>query len=351
MDEQGSSRATTNATAPDSALLKAAVEAVADAVVVTSPELDLPGPVIEYVNPAFTAMTGYAADEVIGRSPRFLHGPTTNRAVLDKLRAELDAGGPSKGELVNYRKDGSEYYVEWLISALRDDAGRVRYWVSAQRDVTVRRRMEERQAVLIGELQHRTRNLLAVVHSVANSTLESSASLDDFKDRYEARLAALARVNGLLSCLHEGERIAFDELIRMELSSYGTGGGQDEQITLEGPRGIRLRSSTMQIIALGVHELATNAVKYGALSRPDGRLRVAWRVVDSGENGGKPRLRVEWEERGVVAPSLENGASARKGYGRELIEHALPYQLGAEVAYELGRDGVRCTITLPISLD
>ena len=101
-----------NAAAPGFALLKVAIEAVADAVLVISPEIDPPGPVIEYVNPAFTAMTGYAPHEAVGRSPCFLQGPRTDRATTGRLRAELAVGGPAVGEAVNYRKDGSEYVVE-----------------------------------------------------------------------------------------------------------------------------------------------------------------------------------------------------------------------------------------------
>jgi two-component sensor histidine kinase len=103
----------------------------------------------------------------------------------------------------------------------------------------------------------------------------------------------------------------------------------------------------VQTLALGLHELATNAVKYGALSRPEGRLAVRWSLTD-GDNGER-RLRVEWRESGVPVSLPPDGQPLRQGYGRELIEQALPYQLSAETVYELTPEGVRCTITLPIS--
>ena len=163
----------------DLVLFRAAVEVAGEAVVITSPDLDPPGPVIEYVNPAFARMTGYAAREAIGRSPRFLQGPRTDRAVLDRMRADLAAHGTFHGEAVNYRKDGSEYVLEWRIAAIRDAAGRVSHWVAVQRDVTAHRRAEERQKFLVGELQHRVRNALAVIRSIARRTAATSETAED----------------------------------------------------------------------------------------------------------------------------------------------------------------------------
>ena len=325
----------TNASAPSLALLKVAIEAVADAVLVTSPELGPPGPVIEYVNPAFTTMTGYAADEAVGRSPRFLQGPRTDRAATDRLRAELAAGGPATGEAINYRKDGSEYVVEWLITAVHDEQGRVRHWVAAQRDVTERRRMQARQAVLMAELQHRTRNLLAVVGAIANRTLGRNPALAE----YSARLAALGRVQGLLSGSKQDWSVPVAEIVRAELDAHGA--GLDGQARVEGPA-VELPGDQAQAVALALHELATNAAKYGALAQASGQLSVTWRV-EQGDGGG--RLVIDWHESGVPMPS---GPPAHRGYGTELITVALPYQLDAETALEFAPDGVRCRIALPI---
>jgi len=156
-------------------------------------------------------------------------------------------------------------------------------------------------------------------------------------------------VQGLLSRKEAGQKVTFDELIRMELTGLGAidQEGHGRQVTLDGPEGVRLRSAMVQTLALALHELATNAIKYGALARPEGRLRVRWGLIDRADN--ERRLRVEWQESGVVVPLGQRGEPLRQGYGRELIERALPYQLGAETQYELRPDGVRCTITLPIS--
>ncbi|MGI4946816.1 MAG: sensor histidine kinase, partial [Janthinobacterium lividum] len=222
-------------------------------------------------------------------------------------------------------------------------------WFGTSTDMHEMRELQERQSVLVAELQHRTRNLIAVVRSVADKTLAGSATLDDFRARFRDRLSALSRVQGLLSRLADGERVTFGALVRAELTALGAleRDGRGPQVTLDGPADVQLRSATVQTLALALHELATNAVKHGALSRPGGRLQVRWKVVR--REDGERRLQVEWEEAGVAIPAPAAGQARRSGYGRELIERALPYQLGAETHYELGPDGVRCTIVMPVS--
>jgi PAS domain S-box-containing protein len=220
-------------------------------------------------------------------------------------------------------------------------------WFGTCTDVQQLKELQEQQQVLVAELQHRTRNLIGVVRSIADRTTASSTSMQEFRDRFRDRMAALARVQGLLSQRESGQRVTFDQLLQAELSGLGVLDriGDDGQITLDGPSGIGLRSSTVQTFALGLHELATNAVKYGALSCPDGRLAVRWQVEDGGD---EPRLHVDWRESGVYVPPQAFDAGARRGYGRELIERALPYQLRAQTAYELRPDGVHCSLRVPL---
>lgn len=127
----------------DDSLLAQALGAADDAVLITTPDLDEPGPRILYVNASFTAMTGYTLEEIRGKTPRILQGPETDRHLLDRLRRDLGSGQPFFGETTNYRKDGTPYSVEWRISPLRDHSGHVRYWVAIQRNVSQRRRFDE----------------------------------------------------------------------------------------------------------------------------------------------------------------------------------------------------------------
>ncbi|MFB2935344.1 EAL domain-containing protein [Aerosakkonemataceae cyanobacterium BLCC-F154] len=124
-------------------LLAAAVNSAEDAIMITSTDLESPGPTILFVNPAFTKMTGYTAQEAIGRNPRFLQGPNTDRTVLNKLRQSLETGEVFYGQAINYRKDGTEFYNEWHIEPIRDNQGRITHYLGVQRDITERKKAEE----------------------------------------------------------------------------------------------------------------------------------------------------------------------------------------------------------------
>ncbi|MGH9766280.1 MAG: PAS domain S-box protein, partial [Blastocatellia bacterium] len=124
-------------------LLKTAIEQSAESVTIMTAQLDPPGPQIVYVNPAFTKITGYTLEDVIGKTPRILQGPKTDRAVLDRLRKDCEGSRVFFGEMVSYRKDGSECYVEWSIVPVCNERGEATHFIATQRDVTKRRRVEE----------------------------------------------------------------------------------------------------------------------------------------------------------------------------------------------------------------
>lgn len=146
-------------------LFRQAVESAYDAIIITTPGLEEPHPLIEYVNPAFERMTGWAKEEAIGKSPRILQGPKTSRELLDRLRDDLSHDRVFHGEGINYRKDGTEYQVEWNISALRDENGKVRHWIAVQRDTSDRSRQTEE---LERRVQERTRELEGFLYTVSH---------------------------------------------------------------------------------------------------------------------------------------------------------------------------------------
>jgi two-component sensor histidine kinase len=228
--------------------------------------------------------------------------------------------------------------------------GTIVEWLGTSTDVDDLIRLQEQQSVLVAELQHRTRNLMAVVQAVMSRTIKESRSLDDFRRSISDRLEALARVQGLLSRRDFGTRVSFDVLLRDELSAHVDLDqlGNAPQVSTEGPIGVPLQSSLVQTLALALHELATNAVKYGAFASAAGHLSVKWQLVN---RDAQVRLLIDWRETGVTDIPAPDSPPRGSGYGRELIERALPYQLGARTSYALRADGVHCTIEVDIPSD
>jgi two-component system CheB/CheR fusion protein len=301
----------------------------------------------EHVSAAFEHVYGVPIDSLHGND--FLRWaelifPDDREAAIENLR--LVASGCSFTHEFRIVR-GNDDQLRWVrdsLFPLMDEYGAVWGVGGIGEDVTEARQSADRLRILNSELQHRTRNLIAVVRAVAHSTLEASKSLEDFNRRFVPRLDALSRVQGLLSRA-TGGNVDFESVVRAELNAHGALDLGHDRVQLSGPPGIGLLPNSVQTVVLALHELATNALKYGALSQPEARLRVTW-DTRSGRAPGQERLHIEWHESGV---SMPNGVAPGTGYGRELIEHALPYQLGAATRYELGKDGVHCSIDLPLS--
>jgi two-component sensor histidine kinase len=221
------------------------------------------------------------------------------------------------------------------------DADKPVRMIGLKQDITETRQHIETQRVLVAELQHRTRNLMTVVQSIAHQTLDTVDSLADFENRFNDRLEALSRVQSLLSRA-DTEPITLGKLVLMELEALGSHAVSD-RITFGGPK-TPLRKGTVEMLTLAIHELLTNAIKYGALASDTGRLSVTWRIEGTPSDR---RLVLEWIERGIASPQAAD--ARRHGYGRTLIEEALPYSLSAETKFELDADMLRCLIRLPLA--
>lgn len=201
---------------------------------------------------------------------------------------------------------------------VRDEADQITEWLGTTTDVQQLKELQERQAVMVAELQHRTRNLIAVVRSIARQTMAATGPTPAFQEQFADRMEALARVQGLLSRSDE-EPVTIEKLIRMGLDALGAFRKAGDRIELGGPSAT-IRHSVVQTLALALHELATDARKYSALAAENGRLHVTWQTADDDRAGR--RLRLQWVESG--AATLVVATPARRGCGRELIERALP---------------------------
>jgi two-component system CheB/CheR fusion protein len=249
----------------------------------------------EYLSPAFEAIYGVSREAA-------LTGDTLRRWTELILPEDCEHALGHIQRVRNGERVGFEYRivrpvngeVRWVRNTdfpLLDESGRVGRIGGVGRDITEEKETAERMQVMVVELQHRTRNLIAVVRSIASQTMAQTGPTGAFQDEFFDRLAALSRVQGLLSRSDE-EPITLDALIRTELEALGAMDGAADRVRLEGPN-VRLRNTIVQTLALALHELATNARKYGALSNGDGQLGVTWSVRDADGAGPSARARVD----------------------------------------------------------
>jgi PAS domain S-box-containing protein len=241
---------------------------------------------------------------------------------------------------VRRKADGEYRWHQTRAKPLEGNGPGTRDWVGTMTDIHHLRDLQARQQVLMAELQHRTRNLLAVVESVANQTARSSSSIPAFVAEFVSRLRALSRVQSLIARV-DAAAVDLRALVSAELIAHGKDAVQSGKAIVSGPS-VELPTAAAQTLGLALHELATNAVKYGALAQPNGKLAIGWSVMTE---GAEPKLSLEWRETGV---DMHSAKPARKGYGSQLIERALPYQLNAQTTLEFAADGVRCAIIVPL---
>jgi len=225
---------------------------------------------------------------------------------------------------------------------LRNEEHGVIEWLGTSTDIDELRQARERQKLFVAELQHRTRNLIGVVRALANMTSRETGNLDAFQAHFGERLGALSRAQGLLS-RSEGEPITLDELLRMELDALGTARAGDP-FTIRGPK-VQLQTSVVQTFALAIHELATNALKHGALQTPGGRVEISWHFGTGSPDNNT--LHLHWREIQEGAADTPTPAGPA-GYGRELLEQMLPYVLDAKTQYWITAAGAQCKIELPV---
>lgn len=238
--------------------------------------------------------------------------------------------------------DGAPRWIRDAGFPLTDDAGQVRRIGGIARDVTEEKETADRLQLLVSELQHRTRNLIAVVRALAERTLDEHPDTAVFRQIFGQRMEALSRAQGLLSRMPDASRVTFDELLNAELGAL-VGNDGAGRVFVHGPPSVRLPYASVQTLALGLHELTTNALKHGALACSEGELCVHWEVR---RHEQARTLFVDWRERMANPPAP--AGETRMGFGRELIEQALPYQLGAMTTYAFTDEGVHCTLLVPI---
>jgi PAS domain S-box-containing protein len=301
-------------------LLASIIETSGDAIV----SKDLNGVVTSWNQGAVRAF-GYAADEMIGRpismiipSDRLNEEPS----ILDRVRC----GERVAYETVRRRKDGTLIDISLSVSPIKDSYGTVIGASKIARDISERKRAEQRQELLTHEIQHRTKNIFSVVQAVVARSFAGKHTVEEAEKVILDRLHSLGQTHVMLIEQDwQGGDIA--EVVRAEMSPYGG------RVTIVGPS-LMLNAQAAQNFALAVHELATNAAKYGALSNGTGHVKINWSVF---KRNGRRQFRFCWQERGGPTVTLPK----HKGFGTTVLELVLAEYFEMRPQIEFARDGVR----------
>ena len=293
---------------------------------------------MEYTSPAIQTIYGITPDAILGEMDRWvdLIVPEDRETAVAHIEQARSGASVTHEFRIRRASDGEERWIRNTDFPLRDEHDGVPRIGGIAQDITEAKRSGIRLEILVNELQHRARNLLGVVNVMASRTLVQGAPTA----RFAERLQALSRAQGLLS-QGGSDSVEVGALVRAELAAHANGAAN--RISITGPEAY-LTARQVQNFALALHELTTNAVKYGALKGDTGHLAVTWEVVL--DRRDRRRLALNWVESGV---HVEPDTITRRGYGTELIQEALAYALQARIDYTLGPDGVRCRIEMAVS--
>ena len=277
------------------------------------------------VNNRFAEITGYSADQLLAGGFQQITHPEDLAEDLAHV-AELLSGEAETFTMEKryVGKDGAPVWVNLTVALVRDEAGEPDYFISVIEDIGERKQAQDRERLLSREVDHRAKNLLMVVQSIAH--LSGGSDIDQFKQGVIGRIQALARAHSLLAA-SRWNAVALRSLVQEELEPYAMEGCG---ATCGGPE-LNLKPAAAQSLGLVIHELATNAAKYGAFSVPQGQVVVEWRLDDD-------RLCVEWRESG--GPPVTQPSSS--GFGSALIHITIDRQLKGHVDFGWTPEGLQC---------
>ena len=291
------------------------------------------------VNEAICAITGFSREHLLANR-LFTHTHPEDvdpdrEAFRKQVAGELEFYSVEKRFL---RRDGRVIWLSVRSSPVRDAKGTLLYLVRVVQDITERKAGEQRAKLLIDELNHRVKNTLATVQSLASQSARGAPTPAAFRESFEGRLIALSKAHDQLT-QHHWESADLRELVSGSLAPYA---GADRMV-LRG-EDVVLRPRAVLTLAMAFHELATNAAKYGALSAPGGRIEIHWRPVRPEGRDGRALLQIDWAEQdgpAVVAPS-------HRGFGSKLIEGSVAAELGGNARLHFDRQGLRCEMLIPL---
>jgi PAS domain S-box-containing protein len=297
--------------------------------------MDLNG-VITAWNRGAEKLYDYTPQEVIGRSVTILLPDDRNDEELEILERVGRGEHVGHYETVRRRKDGGLVDISLTVSPVSDTQGKIVGASKIARDISRRRDTERLQRTLMHEMKHRMQNTLATVMAIARQSFRGLEGGRTANEAFEARLLALSKGHDLLTS-ETWESVALHDLIAQPVSAYGA-----ERFEIDGPS-LRLPPRSALALTLVLHELSTNAAKYGALSVPSGGVAITWQI----EHIHSPRFSLRWQEKGGPPVS----APTKRGFGSRLIENALSTEAGSETRIVYHPAGLVCEIIVPLSAE
>lgn len=287
-----------------------------------------------WASPQWAAFTGQAVEDSLGYGWLEAVHPD-DRGVARQRWAEAESDGIFEAD---YRildaASGRHRWFQTRALPVRDDHGAIDEWLGTSTDVEDLHALQQRQQLLVAELQHRVRNTLGIIKSITRRTAQSSQTVEDMAAHLDGRIEAFSRVQSVVT-RDPGAGVSLLALVEEELLAHATREGR--QLSIRGDA-LMLSPRAAESFSLGIHELTTNAVKHGALSARHGRVDVRWRV--DGE-----QLLFEWSEAGLDAPLKDPDGD---GFGMELLVESLPYDLDAETRLNFAPDGLQFTLRAPV---
>lgn len=298
---------------------------------------------IVFVNQAFEAMTGFGRAEAVGRNCRFLQGKETDPKSVEAIRDFLKSETVGIVEILNYRKDGTPFWNMLHIGPIYDEAGKLTHFYGSQWDVTEiveERRRHAFDQRIARELRHRTNNLFSVFTAILNMSARTADNVPELVERVTGRIGALSKAHQVSLGDEEDMQSSSDlhALIEAVVNPYRNDNAARFEVV--GPI-YELSAPMVTPLGLAIHELATNALKHGALGADDGTVRVEWEA-------GEDLLHLYWTEAGGPEIDLGEGETPRKGGGSRLLSSILS-GVGGTVDIDWKRAGVKAHITLPTS--
>ena len=295
---------------------------------------------IIFANDSFLFLTGYERSEILGRNFSFLMEEGQKDISVTALELEFYSQAGAISEVLYRRKEGPPFWAAIFVTPVVDDKGEVVQHFASLIDLSLHKDEEARSRMLIDELNHRVKNTLATVRSIVAQGFRSTGDAESVRDSIESRLFALSRSHDLLA-RENWRSVGLFDLVAEAMKPFGRDdeSGELGRLNIAGDN-VRLRPPEALALSIAIHELATNAVKYGALSSATGLVRISW---DRQSSSTGPRLILRWQESG--GPSVSQ--PSRKGFGSRVIERGLKHELSASATLDYAPDGLICVIDMP----